>query len=241
MKLVLILMFALLTGCHAVSQEGSENGVSWKGSLKTVHHGDTSAQLTLEKFEGSENIYAVGPVADLAGEITAFGGKFYVSKVEKGRVQTTSEMKTGAAFLVWSEVAKWKQVPQRKFTAKSHSELGYEISKEAEKQGIDLTKPFPFLIEGTFESVEYHVLQPMTEEQKKNFEPGPGAHKEAALNLKAKGKPGKIIGFYSRNHGGVFTHMGSNLHMHILMDDGTSGHVDEIAVQGDLKVSFPAR
>ena len=241
MKRFLVLILLIISGCHAVPNEGTENGVSWKGSLKSVHHGDTSSQLTLERFKGSKNLFAVGPVAELEGEITVIDGKAYIARVKAGEVTTNSELNTGAAFLVWSEVEAWEVSDSVEVSAKSHSVLEDKIGELAEKKGIDTKKPFPFLIEGEFEKIEYHVLQPMTEKQKEDFSPGPGAHKEAALNLKKSGEKGKILGFYSKKHGGVFTHMGSNAHMHVLMSDGTSGHVDEIKIEGEVSVSFPSK
>ena len=239
MKHLLVFLLLFLVGCHAVSNEGTENGVSWKGSLKSVHHGDTSSRLNLEQFRGSSNSFAVGPVADLDGEITVIDGKAYVAKVKDKEVVTTSDLSTGAAFLVWSEVNAWKVSDSVEMSAKTHSVLEDKIGGLAEKNGIDTAKPFPFLIEGEFVEIEYHVLQPMTEEQKENVSPRKGAHKDAALNLKKNGDKGKILGFYSKKHGGVFTHMGSNAHMHVLMKDGTSGHVDEIKIEGEVSVSFP--
>ena len=51
--------------------------------------------------------------------------------------------------------------------------------------------------------------------------------------------PVRIIGFFSKNHGGVFTHMGSMTHLHVLDNNGRSGHVDAIAFDSKAMVMFP--
>jgi hypothetical protein len=50
-----------------------------------VHGGDISGKVPLQQFLGKQNLYAVGPVADMDGEITAIGGKMLTSRIRDGR------------------------------------------------------------------------------------------------------------------------------------------------------------
>ena len=54
-----------------------------------------------------------------------------------------------------------------------------------------------------------------------------------------KGENVTIIGFYSKRHEGIFTHRGSYVRMHVVTENGLSGHIDEIVASPDLKVRFP--
>jgi acetolactate decarboxylase len=48
-----------------------------------------------------------------------------------------------------------------------------------------------------------------------------------------------IVGFYSSTHEGVFTHRGSQAHLHVLLPNGTSGHVDELELGPDVELLLP--
>ena len=64
-------------------------------------------------------------------------------------------------------------------------------------------------------------------------------HISNAKTITLKEAPVKILGFFSKNHGGIFTHMGSMTHLHILDNNGHSGHVDEIALDSKAMLLFP--
>lgn len=207
--------------------------VLWQGSLQAMHSGDVSGKVPLQQFAGTKNFYAVGPVADLDGEITANAGKFYISRVKHGKVITGGYLSTSASFLVWSEVAGWK--PPIPLGAKifNHAQLEAQIEALATKAGIDTSKPFPFKLEGVLDAVNYHILVPNTQPQTQ------AGHSDGAKNISATNSEAEIIGFFSRNHQGVFTHKGSFAHLHIVASSGDSGHVDEISANANVRVFFP--
>jgi hypothetical protein len=59
------------------------------------------------------------------------------------------------------------------------------------------------------------------------------------LNLEATGKSATVVGFCSRNHEGVFTHSGSHGHLHVVLENGDSGHVDELRAGPDVQLALP--
>jgi len=59
------------------------------------------------------------------------------------------------------------------------------------------------------------------------------------LNLEATGKKATVVGFFSRNHEGVFTHSGSRAHLHVVLEKGDSGHVDELRAGPQVKLILP--
>ena len=218
---------------HAASAIAGSYRVSWQGTLRAVHGGDLSGKVPLQQFSERENIYAVGPVAELDGEITAIDGKFHIARVRHGEIKTDSDLSTTASFLVWSEVSAWKQPVALSEKVGNHAQLEKRIESLAAKEGVDTTKPFPFIIEGMVESVDYHVLVPKKPHQ------ADSDHRDRAKKFSSKGVAAKVIGFFSKNHEGVFTHKGSAAHLHILESNGCSGHVDEIALHAEARVSFP--
>jgi acetolactate decarboxylase len=207
--------------------------VSWQGALRAVHGGDVSGKVPLQQFFERKNIYAVGPVAELDGEITAIDGKFHIARVKHGEIKTDEDLSTTASFLVWSEVSAWKQPVDLGKKVGNHAELEKQIEFLAVKEGVDTTNPFPFIIEGIIESVDYHILVPKKSHQAES------SHIDSAKKISSKGVAAKIIGFFSKNHEGIFTHRGSAAHLHIIESNGYSGHVDEIVLNPEARVSFP--
>ena len=207
--------------------------VSWQGSLRAVHGGDVSGKVSLTQFAGKKNLYAVGPVAGLDGEITAAAGKFYIARVTHGDVKTNSDLSTSASFLVWSEVSAWQPAVSLGVKLETHAQLEKQIEALAIEAKMDMTKPFPFKLEGMLDSVDYHVLVPKTRQ------PGQTGHGDGAKKITARNTEALVIGFFSRNHEGVFTHRGSAAHLHVIEGSGSSGHVDEISANAGLRVSFP--
>ena len=117
--------------------------------------------------------------------------------------------------------------------AKSQDHLEKLLETLATENGIDIFKPFPFMIEGKVKSVDYHILAPM------RTNTDASDHRGNAKTITLKDVPARIIGFFSKNHGGIFTHMGSMTHLHIIVNNGQSGHVDVIALESKAMVSFP--
>ena len=107
------------------------------------------------------------------------------------------------------------------------------IETLAGASGIDDARPFPFIVDGTVKSVDYHILSPKTADSSATD------HRSSAKTLTSKDVPVRVVGFFSRNHGGVFTHMGSKSHLHVLDSNGHSGHVDAISFNSEAMVFFP--
>lgn len=233
MKRLLLTAAVLVLSVSAVFAAGNTYAVLWLGSLRAVHGGDVSGKAPLQQFAGKQNLYAVGPAANLDGEITAISGKFYISRVRNGDVTTDSNLAANASFIVWSEVAAWDPPVPLGAKIDNHAQLEKRIEALASKAGIDTSKPFPFKIAGVFDSVEYHVLVPKTHQQAQ------ASHNEGAKRILVKNSDAEIIGFFSRSHEGIFTHKDEFAHLHVVERNGHSGHVDEISAGENVRVSFP--
>lgn len=222
----------LLLSASAVFAVATTYEVHWQGSLRAVHGGDVSGKVPLQQFKGKKNLYAVGPVAELDGEITAIDDKIYIARVKHGRVTNDSDFSTRASFLVWSEVGAWQPSMPLGAKVENHAQLEKQVEALAAKAGIDTSSPFPFKLEGVFDSVDYHVLVPKTHQAQ-------AGHSDGAKKISAKMADAEIVGFFSKNHEGVFTHKGSTAHLHVVERNGNSGHVDQIGASANVRVSFP--
>jgi acetolactate decarboxylase len=210
--------------------------VEWKGLLRDTHAGDVRGQVSLAELPRSPGLYAVGPAADLNGEVTVVDGRLHLARVEHGAVRTSTDYQGQASFLVWATVPTWQDAVRLGTAASSQADLEKLVEAKARSAGIDPASPFPFLLRGTVKKVDYHVLTPA--EARGGHAAAPG-HGDSALNLKASGERVTIIGFYSKAHEGVFTHRGSYAHLHVLLPNGDSGHVDELEVGPEIELLLP--
>jgi acetolactate decarboxylase len=210
--------------------------VEWKGLLRDTHGGDISGKATLADLPRSPQLYAIGPAAGLAGEITIIDGRLFLAKVRSGSIDTSSDYQGQASFLVWATVPQWQDAVPIGQTVVNAVDLERLIETKARLAGLDTDKPFPFLLQGRFNSVKYHVVLPPSAQGMHGSSASPT---DSQLDLRAGGKSGTVIGFFSKKHEGVFTHRGSYSHLHVSLEDGNSGHVDDLEVAADVSLLFP--
>jgi alpha-acetolactate decarboxylase len=191
-------------------------------------------------------LYAMGPIDGLDGEITIYDSKPYITKVRGNGLVMDNTWKHGAFFLVWSEQSKWKDVPVPP-SVRGYVDLQQFVKEQAQAAGIDVTKPFPFLLAGTPVEIKWHVNVDRTE--------GKPITKELFVKSKApfitKNEPVDIIGFYSDHHVGVFVaeyapaiKEGSGIknviHIHFVSRvSKVAGHIDELTLGEGMVLKLP--
>jgi len=238
---LLLLGYVVSGGNSAARPPGSWDGeVRVHGALRAMlHEGQIGAMVTLDTMLPNPHLYAVGALADLSGEISVVGGKVYLSYpsgAEDTRTETTSQSTAGAALLVAAEVSVWHSVTTE--TSIRFEKLDEAIGKLAVSAGMNLDERFPFLLEGVFEDLQWHVIDG------KRLAAGEASHQDhlaASIQARLERAPATLIGFYSAGDQGVFTHMGSKTHIHCVLDSPlASGHVDSVTIPAGTVVKFPA-
>jgi len=192
------------------------------------------ANAALDDFKKTPNLYALGALKGLTGEILIMNGD-PVNSFSKGKeIIFDRSFSKEATLLVYSTVKTWTRVDLNLNTS-GLMELQSIINQEALKAGIDINKAFPFLIKGKLSQIEWHIIN-ATEAKEQSHE----AFKKAGLKGVSNEIDAQILGFYSQNHEGVFTHRGSFLHMHFIDKEETKmGHVDNLKVNGTISLFFP--
>ena len=76
--------------------------------------------------------------------------------MEHTRTETTHQTKASATLLVAAEVPAWHSVVIEH--AIQFEDLDEEIGKLATAAGMDIAGRFPFLLEGDFEDLQWHVI-----------------------------------------------------------------------------------
>ena len=221
--IALTLILVVAFSCQSNGEKASITEVKYSGALRTIMSGDIEPVISLDSLSSKKNFYALGAIENLKGEIQIFDSKPSNSIVMDSSLQIEDSYNLKAALLVYAEVKEWNSYETENSTTKN--ELEAAIFEIAKSNGIDTEKPFPFLLEGTVASLDWHVIDwkggDTVHTHKK--------HTEAGLNGNLKNKQVQIIGFYSTKHKAVFTHHTTNMHMHFKTDDNSvAGHIDDL-------------
>ncbi|WP_236002849.1 acetolactate decarboxylase [Luteirhabdus pelagi] len=229
------LIFFLLSACNSKEKEGAEKSsyevvataamkdVMWKGKL-----GPAIAFDTLQPKKG---LYGLGPSSYLRGEIMILDSETYVSKVTSDSTMTVSiSEEASAPFFVHSYISDWEEVkiPDTVQTLQ-------QLEKFIDQVSQDNDRPFPFLVKGTVTSATIHVQNL----PKGTTVSSPAEAHQGQTNYKLQNKKVTMLGFFSTEHQGIFTHHDSYLHIHLITEDRSKmGHLDE-AVFHSISLFLP--
>ena len=234
MKSCFLAFFVILFSFRASAQE-----VLTSGKAKNVMMGiDLSATVALDTLLSKNHLYALGPVDDLQGEITVFDGDIYAAQVtnrRKRKIKLLEAEGIKAPFLVYAYVSEW-QTYSVAVVIQNLKDLERIVDSLGRIHGFSESDAFPFLLDGTFLEVEYHIIKRNKREKEHNHE----AHSKAKIHFSNCLIPANLIGFYSRNHEGVFTHKGQFIHVHFLPKDRrVTGHLDNLNHTGEVLILLP--
>lgn len=218
------------------TENSFEFSVEYSGALKKImHESDVSAYADLRDFSKVENFYAIGAVEGLKGEILILDGVPYISSVDDEHIQIDDSFDLKASLLVHTSVQEWAEyvIPDE---IRSYEELEEFIAQTAEENGIAITEPFPFLLQGVADTVDWHVI---------NWPEGDTVHThEKHINSGLSGIyeniDVEILGFYSDSHHAIFTHHTTNMHLHFISTDRKkTGHVDGLVLGQEMNLLLP--
>ncbi len=217
-KFLLILL--LVVSCAETAQKeaqvyvtGAMRNVMWKGELQGT--------IDLDSLRDKENLYGLGPVEFLAGEILILDGKSFVSRVlTDSTMSVTETFHVKAPFFVHAQVPHWESFGLPDSVTELKSLEGFIDSVMTNQK-----HPFAFRLTGKISKATIHVV---------NLPPGsavssPDEAHQGQVNYKLVGDEVEILGFFSRRHKGIFTHHDSNMHLHLITrDNSMMGHVDKL-------------
>jgi alpha-acetolactate decarboxylase len=232
--IALTTILLMVSSCQSKDRKPKVNEVKHSGALRTIMSGNLKSVIDLDSLSNKKHFYALGAVEHLKGEIQIFDSKPSNSFVTDSSLQIEDSYNLKAALLVFAEVEEWDSYKTE--NSKTKEELESTIFEVAKRNGIDTEKPFPFLLEGTVASLDWHVI---------NWKDGDTIHThkkhtEAGLNGNLKNKQVQIIGFYSTKHKAVFTHHTTNMHMHFKTDDNSvAGHIDDLLLSDTITLKLP--
>jgi acetolactate decarboxylase len=210
--------------------------VQWVGAQRNVLAGDLSGRIALSTLARLQHLYAVGPLAELRGEISIFDGVPLISRAVDGGIRTDIDFSGEACFLVYAQVDAWREIEMPEPIA-DEATLQEAIVNIALRMAIDVSRPFPFMIRATPERALFHVL-----DKRDGLGHNAELHEKAKVRFAIIAQSVEIVGFYSHFHRGVFTPLNSNFHMHVrTLDNALSGHLDVIRSVQNARLYLPAK
>ncbi len=223
------ILFLLLISSAAWAQPA----IFTAGKAKNVMQGiDLSPNISLDTIVGP-GLYGVGPVDDLQGEVTIINGEVHVSEVVNGQINSYVSSQVKAPFFVYAYVELWEEV-ELEVNWQSLSDLQQTIEELAAERGWQA--PFPFMIQGEMDFILYHIIMRDLNEKSHSHE----AHQQSKVMFEDVASPYQLMGFFSRNHEGVFTHKGQYVHVHLFREsDGLNAHLDDVKRQGKVTLLVP--
>jgi acetolactate decarboxylase len=231
---VLIIIIILVTSCQSKDKKSTIIEVKNSGALRTIMSGNIEPVIRLDSLSSRKHLYALGAVENLNGEIQIFDGVPSNSYVVDGSLRIRDSYNLKAALLVYAEVEAWNSFQIS--TKKSKNDLETIIFETAKNNGINVEKPFPFLLKGTVATIDWHVINWIKGDTIHSHK----KHKDSGLNGTLKNPKVEIIGFYSSKHKAVFTHHTSNMHMHFKTENKTiAGHIDDLMLKKNITLKLP--
>lgn len=204
---------------------GAMKNVIWKGELDGV--------IQLDSIENKTGLYGIGPESYLSGEILIHNGQTYISRVISDSTMSVEKPINGSApFFVYGNVTEWEEIdlPKNIVTIK-------DFEKYLDAKTITAKRPFAFKLVGQVENAKIHIVNL----PKGNKVSSPEETHQGQTNYKLEKENAEIVGFFSTEHKGVFTHHDSFLHMHLITaDESKMGHLDELEI-GKMKLYLPKK
>lgn len=241
-------MAAAKAACVGVGMDSERDGlVEFAGAQSTIFKtGKAAGALSIGSLEKRAFLYAIGPVEALDGEITVFESQPYVSRARGSSYVVERSWNDQAIFLAWSSQRTWQDisVPDH---VRGYLDLQDFVKTAASAAGLDVEKPFPFLLAGAPSEIRWHINVDRTE--------GRPIDRELFARSKAsfvlRNERVDIVGFYSERHAGVFiskyapavtpeSGRTNAIHIHFIsrVSDAT-GHIDDITLDGRMVLRLP--
>lgn len=217
---------------HETREKAS--GVKIAGAMKNVMwNGELAGVINLDTIQNKAGLYGLGPLEYLTGEILVTDGKTYVSTALSDSAMKVVETSTvSAPFFVYANATAWNEemLSEDVITIKDLEE--YLDAKASGKK-----VPFVFKLKGRIQRGGIHT-QNLPKGTKVS---SPQDAHQGQINFDLENQEVEIIGFYSTEHKGIFTHHDSHVHMHLITADKSKmGHLDyAVFEKNGMKLFLP--
>jgi acetolactate decarboxylase len=202
-----------------------------------IKKGDMKTHAQLSGFANTAHMYAIGSVTDLKGYVQVIDGKSFTSSVENGAIKIDSSFNIETTLLLYAKVEEWKAVtlPADVTTMK---QLQQFIGNQADKYKIPKDCASPFLLKGIAVSGIWRVVDWDKNDKEITYK----KTVQSGISNSFSNEEITAIGFYSKETYEVLSHKDNTIHMHFVNHDhSNAGHIDDITLDGRMKLYLPKK
>jgi acetolactate decarboxylase len=232
MKLLLHIISFILLYLNSQAQL-----VKYSGAMRKIHQDkQVDASILIDTIK-AKNLYALGPVENLRGEIIIWNNNAFVAALtEDGQPYVQKNVKNlKAIFLVYADVDQWDTILLRETQINSIADLETLISRAAHNQNIDTSIAFPFQIYARASNGHGHIMFKDTSATEITTEVLEKARTENSFTDQYI----QMLGFYSQHHQSIFTHHNTYLHIHYrLRNKYQAGHLEHLKLDPDYPIKL---
>lgn len=230
--IVVVVLVSIMVSCKKSSTLDGEIAIS--GAMKNVMwQGQLDGVINLDTISNTKNLYGLGPLSNLKGELLILDGQFFQSKVLSDSTMLVKKSpKAEAPFFVYGWQQNWKKLDLPKEISTVSS-----LERWIPTQVGEVNKPFIVKLIGVVSNAKIHI-QNLPDNTKVS---SPKEAHIGQVNYSIGKEEVTIVGFYSTKHKGIFTHHDSNLHLHLITNDlQKMGHLDDVAFS-EMKIFLPTQ
>ena len=195
---------------------GEMRNVMWKGQLE--------GNIYLDTIANKSNVVGLGPIEYLGGEIIVIDGKSYKSMVmSDSSMEVVETFNIKAPFFAHANILNWSEE-----LIDVDIQTIQQLESFLDNKMSGSSQPLMFKLAGFVKEATIHVVN--LPAGAKVSSPN-DAHK-GLVKYQMENQEAEIVGFFSKEHKGIFTHHDSYLHMHLMTKDKQMmGHLDELSIE----------
>jgi hypothetical protein len=238
----IVLAALLLGGCGAAG--GDRPGELLQvGEMRTaIGMGQDEGRVGLGEIAARPHFYGVGALEGLRGEITVLDSHPIATAVaENGSPLPLTGAEEEATLLVGRSIPRWRELALDEPVAPG----GFDatVGALAAANGVDVTAPFVFVVEGEFTDLRLHVINGACPIHARNA----GielAEDERPFVREAERIAGTLVGVHAENSTGRLTHPGTSVHAHLVTTDAATGrrvtgHLERVGLARGAVLKLP--
>jgi acetolactate decarboxylase len=232
------LLTILMISCNSTKKETNSNDtysdIKIAGVMKNVvWKGEMGNNIHLDTISNKKGLYGIGPLDHLSGELLIIDGKSFVSKVVSDSTMTVEKsFDVSAPFFVYTNVTEWTEMD-----IPSNIKSIHDLEQFIDEKTSEYKRPFAFKLKGEVSKAIIHI-QNLPKGTKVS---SPKEAHQGQVDYQVNNEESEIVGFFSTEHQGVFTHHDSFVHMHLVTkDENKMGHLDELEI-GNMKLYLPKK
>lgn len=224
-----------LPGCAApLAWDGSVG--RWGSVREALAEGQSEARVEVGAVARSPYALGLGAVAGLEGEITVLDGIVWVTRAAAdGGLETERGSGAGvqATLLALARVERWRSVPLPPDPGRTGLEAA--VRREVERAGLAGLETVPFEVRGELCDLEAHVVRGACPYGAAAAPPAA----RAPVRVRRGRAWGTLVGFLTRLPPGELTHHAERAHVHVVLDDGPTAHVEQVDVGRSAVLLLP--